>query len=216
MVGKHLITKKYLQAGDSISEKAKKGEPIRHPKTGKSKLALMEKSEEARSALLLVLEKCLQVLEDGSGATEVDRGIELADEAFGTFLEGERERMRAYNEVKLQAANAKEKERRAAALAEKEKVKISTLKYRSAKRKIEAAIAVAGEGLAWHQVTEKRIKNVSDVYRYKYYEVRRELEQELGQVVVDKGIELALKTPERQEVSYFLFIELFLLTKHFF
>jgi hypothetical protein len=52
--------------------------------------------------------------------------------------------------------------------------------------KIEEAIEAAGSGLAWSEVTAKRIKGVSDVYRYKYYEERKKREEALGEPVVVK------------------------------
>lgn len=202
VVGKHNLTKKYLEGVETILELAKKREPMIHPKTSGVRLELIERSREARNSCL---EELVSILGNPSKTGTSDKGekvMKKADQVFELFLNGERERLKEYNGKKLENANAKEKERRIAALEEKERVQISSQKYRSAKKKIEAAIQLAGPKAIWSDVTSKRIKNVSDIYRYKYYEVRKSHEAELGAIIVDKKVERALKSAERQEVIF--------------
>lgn len=108
--------------------------------------------------------------------------------------------MTEYNLGKIQLANEKEQERRVKALQEKEQLKASTVKYQAAKRRIETVIQESGGDAVWKEVTGKRIKGVSDVYRYKYYDQRKALEEEMGKIVVDKSHERAMQAIERQEV----------------
>lgn len=200
VVGKHALTARYLAKGDSIAVKAKKTEPMRHPRTSKGKLLLIEASEAARSQLLEELEATMAPLENASGAA-LDGAIEKAEAAFKVFVEGEKERLVEYALKKLHAAEEKEKERRIAALQEKDRLQTSTKKYRVTRRRIEDAIAKTREEVIWTEVTAKRIKGVSDVYRYKYYEVRKKLEEDMGQIVVEGSQEKALNAIERLEVS---------------
>lgn len=202
VIGKHNLTKKYLEGIESVVDIAKRREPMHHPKTGKGKLELLEESRLARIACL---EDLVKVLGNGIDASSGERSVnetELADQIFEKFLAGETERLKIYNVKKLEAANAKEKERRIAAIEEKERVQVTTQKYRTLKKRIEAAIKEAGPKAIWSDVTSKRIKGVSDIYRYKYYEVRKAAEIEKGAIMIDKKVERALKFAERAEVSF--------------
>ncbi|KAI5474491.1 hypothetical protein MNV49_003214 [Pseudohyphozyma bogoriensis] len=182
VVGKQALTRKYIAQGEGVIAKAKKTEPIRHPKTSKGKLALLAASEKAREGLLAKLEATLEPLESGVGSV-VDDAIAKAEKLFDKFLAEQRGVLAEYYQKKAALEEEKEKERRAAAVAEKAQVLTTTKKYRSVKTKIEEAIAAAGDA-AWSEVTAKRIKGVSDVYRYKYYEVRKAMEEAMGQPIV--------------------------------
>ena len=187
VIGKQALTKKYLAGGESIIVKASKSEPMRHPRTTKTKLALIESSELARSTLLAELETLLLPLEQGKSSDHITDAVVQADEIFATFVSNERAALVAYNARKLIVSKEKEKERRNLALEEKDRLQTTTKKYRANKAKIELAIAEAGEG-DWKEVTAKRIKGVTDIYRYKYFEVRSLLEEELGGEVAGEGV----------------------------
>lgn len=192
VVGKHSLTKQWLETEETVIEMAKKAEPIRHPRTSKNKEVLLDASEKAREAILVKLAALL-----GEGKEDV----EGADATFAAFVAGEKARLVEYNLAKVQTAKEKEKERRVAALKEKDELRTSTKKYQVAKRRIEEAIqAGASSGVSWNEVTGKRIKGVSDMYRYKYYDTRKALEEEMGQIVVDKSLEKAMEAIQRQEV----------------
>lgn len=200
VVGKHLLTAKYSAQGDTVVEQAAKREPMRHPRTSKGKLVLLEASEVARVKILATLESTLSVLEGGKGAT-VDAAIAKAEKAFSVFLGNEKDRLREYTLTKMRAAEEKEKERRIAALQEKERLQTSTKKYRTMKRRIELAIKEVGDDRSWTEVTAKRIKGVSDMYRYKYYEERQKLDQETGDIVVEQRGQREQKALDALEVS---------------
>lgn len=200
VVGKQALTRKYLVAAESVVVKAKKAEPMRHPRTTKTKLVLIEASEAARASLLQQLETVLVPLEQGKSTDAIDSAIARADELFAAFMTEERARLTKYNLKKMATAEEKEKERRNAGLEEKNRLSTTTKKYRLNRAKIELAIKAAGPGTSWAEVTSKRIKNVSDIYRFKYFEVRKALEEALGQEVVDDRHANAMKAILRQEV----------------
>ena len=202
VIGKQALTKKYLVGGESIVVKASKSEPMRHPRTTKTKLVLLESSELARSTLLAELETLLLPLEQGKSTDLISDAVSRADERFAAFVSSERAALVGYNARKLIVSKEKEKERRNSALEEKDRLQTSTKKYRANKAKLELAIAQAGE-VDWKEVTAKRIKGVTDIYRYKYFEVRKALEEELGGEVVGEGMEKMTKAIARQEVCPF-------------
>lgn len=203
VVGKQALTAQFLagpSASSSSNQPPQLREPIRHPRTSARKQALLDASERARTAVLQRLHAALPAT--GS------RDIEAAEAAFSSFMAEEKGRLVEYNVAKVRAAVEKEKERRVAALKERDAVKHSTKKFEIAKRRIEELIAEAegkavsaGEEFSWKEVTSKRIKGVSDIYRYKYYDDRVVLEEQLGQVTRDDSLEKALKAVEKQEVS---------------
>lgn len=204
VVGKHALTKKYLaEVPESSSARAKRAEPVRHPKTSPSKLALLEASEAARSQLLDALEPLLAV------PAVADAAIARAEELFDKFVDEERTRLTEYNLKKMQLAEERENERREKAHEELDKVKTTASKFRIAKRRIEAAIADAGPDVPWTDVTAKRIKTVNDVLRYKYFELRKADEEKAGKEVDNKSRrhEKALKAIAKQEVRFFFFLE---------
>ena len=204
VIGKQALTKKYLAGGESIIVKASKSEPMRHPRTTKTKLALIESSELARSTLLAKLETLLLPLEHSKSSDLITDAVARADELFATFVSNERAALVAYNARKLIVSKEKEKERRNLALEEKDRLQTTTKKYRLNKARIELAIAEAGES-DWKDVTAKRIKGVTDIYRYKYFEVRSSLEEELGGEVAGEGVEKMTKAIARQEVRPLFF-----------
>lgn len=205
VVGKQSLTKKYLKAEKSAVVEIK--EPIRHPKTSKNKLILLESSELARKKLLVELERVLGVLESNKISVEsLDSAVEKADELFEEFIELEQTKLNEYNIKKIELANEKEKSRRSLNLVEKNSLITTTKKYRLNRIKIESAIAAQPE-LNWSQVTSKRIKNVSDVYRFKYFEVRKELEEAMGQLVVENSLDYDIKLLKQQLVSPSLDLE---------
>ncbi|ORY90239.1 hypothetical protein BCR35DRAFT_299835 [Leucosporidium creatinivorum] len=190
VVGKHALTKQWLQSEETVLDLARKAEPIRHPRTSKNKEVLLDASEKAREAIIVRLAALL---------TEGKEDVEGAEKAFAEFIGGEKKRLDEYNVAKVQAANEKEKERRVAALKEKDELRTSTKKYQVAKRRIEEVIQAAEGSSSWNEVTGKRIKGVSDMYRYKYYDTRKALEEEMGQIVVDKSLEKAMEAIQKQE-----------------
>lgn len=201
VVGKHALTRRFLAQTESIAAKAKRTEPVRHPRTSPGKLALLESSERERAALLDKLERVLAPLADAKASADaVDGAVGEGDRLFAAFAAAERDRLTAYNLAKIAAAEEKEKERRNASLIEKDRLDASTKKYRTNRRRIELAIAEAEkEGVSWVEVTAKRVKGVNDVYRYKYYELRKQLEEDLGKKVEDPGHERRMRAIERQE-----------------
>lgn len=195
VVGKHALTKKYLAVpAESASAKAKKAEPVRHPKTSEAKRALYKQSEDARGALLDQLEALLA----GDDAPEAQ--IAEAEAAFAAFVEHDTERLREYHVQKLADEEAKEQARRAEAKDELEAVKTTASKYRAARRRIEEVIAAAGPSTSWADVTGKKISGVLDVYRFKYFDTRKAQDEKSGKKVVRSGREKALNAIASMEV----------------
>ncbi|SGY17771.1 BQ5605_C015g07884 [Microbotryum silenes-dioicae] len=191
VVGKQHLTRQYLATDSFLNGAVETIAPLRHSKTSPNKAALLDASIDARSKVLRTLEPLLR-----SG----DVNLDAADAAFDAFIQDETKRLRAYHLVKLETSLEKERERRLAALQAKEALKTTGSKYKTAKRKIEEAIQESGLAAeAWPEVTAKRIKGVSDVYRYKYYEDRKQLEANKGSVAVDQSREKALAAIEKLE-----------------
>ncbi|SCV68156.1 BQ2448_277 [Microbotryum intermedium] len=191
VVGKQHLTRQYLAADSTSSNVAKTIPSLQHSKTSPNKTALLDASIDARSTVLRKLEPLLR-----SGDVNVD----VADSVFNAFVEDEAKRLRAYHLAKLETSLEKERERRVAALQVKEALKANGTKYKTARRKIEEAIQDSGVPTeAWPEVTAKRIKGVSDVYRYKYYEDRKQLEANTGSIAVDQSREKALAAIEKLE-----------------
>lgn len=188
VVGKHALSRKYLVAGEGIAAQAKNSEPLRHPRTTPAKLVLLEASEGARANFLKQLEATLSPVEASKSVSVIDAAVAKVDDLFELFLSGERHRWGEYNLKRVKAAEEKEKKRRIARLEEKNALEVGTKKYRITKLRIESALAIGAEaGLTWDEVTAKRIKNVSDVYRFKYYEVRHAAEKATGVAVSSEG-----------------------------
>lgn len=198
VVGKQALTRKYMAEDVSSSSPARRNiEPVRHPKTSKSKLALLDASAKARADVLEQLTDKLRPLETGSG--NVKTATKDADEIFNAFIASEKQQLEAYAMKKAQLSAEKERERRVAAAAEKALVETSSKKYARMTTKIEEAIAAVGG--EWKEVTAKRIKNVSDVYRYKYYEVRKAQEDAEGRDEEEAFV--VKRASEKYEVSLF-------------
>jgi hypothetical protein len=196
VVGKQALSRKYLVAGEGIAAQARKSEPLRHPRTTPAKLALLEASEAARANFLSQLESTLSPIEASKSMQVIDTAVAKVDDLFELFLSEERNRWGEYNLKKIKAAEGKEKKRRTARMEEKNALEVGTKKYRLTKLKIESALALGAEaGLSWDEVTAKRIKNVSDVYRFKYYEIRHAAEEAAGLAVSAEGRRVAL-SPE--------------------
>lgn len=201
VVGKQALTASFLARNDDTAvSKPRLVEPIRHPRTSARKQVLLDASAQARTT---VLEQLAQALTSSSSSgSRATADIDGAERAFSAFIEDETRRLREYNVAKVRVAAEREKERRVAALKARDESRTSTKKYELAKRRIEELIAEGGgEGSSWKEVTSKRIKGVSDVYRYKYYDERVALEEQMGQVTRDDSLEKALKAVEKQEVS---------------
>jgi hypothetical protein len=198
-------------------EKAKRGEPLRSVKLSgnEKKMALVEASKAAREGLLEKLEKVLSPLKGGK-AEEQEKAVEEAEKLWEEYLEGEKDRLLAYNQDKARTAMEKEQERKLAALrGEGEEAggeDGGKTKYLSAKRKIEKALKAEGASVtpgeeaegagakSWKEVTGTRIKGVTDSQRYKYQRERERREEEMGKSVKDFDVEDAVGKVERFEV----------------
>ncbi|KAL8286199.1 hypothetical protein RQP46_004687 [Phenoliferia psychrophenolica] len=197
VVGKHALTKKYLALeAESASAKARKAEPVRHPKTSEAKRAMYAQSEDARGALLDHLEAVL------SGGNIGDAQVADAEAAFVKFVAEDTTRLREYHSKKMADEDEKDKVRREDAKDEIALVKTTSSKYRAARRRIDELVADAGPSSSWIDITAKRIPGVSDVYRFKYIETRKALDEKNGKTVVRTGREKALKNIATMEPTF--------------
>lgn len=221
VVGKQALTRKYLVVRGGIAEQAQKAEQLRHPRTSVAKGLLLDASEIARAELLKRLEVLLAP--DAASTVETSKGgsavvtlevVAKADDLFEAFLVEERERWSEYHAKRAKVADEREKERRSAGVEAKELLEVGTKKYRLTMMKIEEAIAKAvkegkKEGVSWRDVTAKRIKGVSDVYRFKYFEIRDVLEgggiTTVGAGKGEKEKPNGVKSVGRYEVSFIYF-----------
>ncbi|GAA5917935.1 hypothetical protein JCM6882_004131 [Rhodosporidiobolus microsporus] len=227
VVGKHALTAPFLASAtssglSSVLAQAKRAEPLRSAKLlqpqNEKKLALLDASKAAREALLEALEAALLPLKDASAkkVAEQDRAVQEAERLWDVYLDGERDRLLAYNRDKVRSAMEKEQERKLAVLRgevapEGQSEAGENTRYLAAKRKIERALKAAGAGLvpgeevegqtSWKEVTGVRIKGVTDSHRYKYQRERQRAEEELGKTVKDFDVEDAVAKVERYEPS---------------
>ncbi|GAA6041625.1 hypothetical protein JCM8097_007773 [Rhodosporidiobolus ruineniae] len=225
VVGKHALTARFLasdpSAVDSVVARAKRSEPLRSvTKTSEKKAALLDASRAARNALLEELESVLEPLrrvegKNAASGQEQDQAVAQAEERWAAYLEGEKDRLLAYNQDKVRTAMEKEQERKLAALRGEgesgEDVKTEKTRYLAAKRKIERAIKAAGGSVipgedeegktSWKEVTGVRIKGVTDKHRYKYHRERNKAEEEMGRAVKEFDVEDAVAKVERYEPS---------------
>ncbi|KAM0793710.1 hypothetical protein ACM66B_001135 [Microbotryomycetes sp. NB124-2] len=202
IVGKQALTSRFVAQSTSLTQQAANSEPVRHPRTSAAKLVFLQQSEQARAVVLDRLEAILNP--SRPGADDVDVGA--ADEVFDKFVKSEKAKLDEYNLSKLRLATEKEKERRLKALKDKDESKVNSKRYLAAKRRIEEVIqereAEAGEKgqeFSWKEVTGKRIKGVSDVYRYQYYDERKALEAEVGKVTRDDSFNKAVSAAKMQQ-----------------
>ncbi|BGP12287.1 hypothetical protein JCM10213_000017 [Rhodosporidiobolus nylandii] len=223
VVGKHVLTSRFLASNaavDSVLARAKRAEPIRSQRAGQSekKLALQDASRAAREALLEKLEGVLAPLKNVAPAAVAaqEKAVEQAEQMWEEYLDGERDRLLAYNQDKVRSAMEKEQERKLAALRGETEAgaegdaQTEKTRYLAAKRKIQRALKAAGcattpgseEGAkSWKEVTGVRIKGVTDKHRYKYHKERSRAEEEMGKATKDFDVEDAVKKVERYEPS---------------
>ncbi|KAK4050438.1 hypothetical protein OIV83_003508 [Microbotryomycetes sp. JL201] len=202
IVGKQSLTSRFVaNTLPNGQQAAADTEPARHPRTSAAKLAFLQTSETARAAVLRQLEAILSPdLQEG------DVDVQAAEVAFDKFIQSEKARLDEYNLSKLRAATEKEKERRLKALKDKDESKVDSKKYAAAKRRIEelvqekeAEASDKKQEFSWKEVTGRRIKGVSDVYRYQYYDERKALETEMGKVTRDLSFNKAVSAAKMQQ-----------------
>lgn len=221
VVGKHALTARFLASNasvDSVLARAKRAEPIRSVKLAslnEKKVVLLDASRDAREGLLEALEKVLSPLKEGGKKEEQDEAVEKAEKLWSEYLEGEKDRLLAYNQDKARTAMEKEQERKMATLRGEGAEGVEgaaaaeRTKYLAAKRKVEKALKAAGASVtpgeeggktSWKEVTGTRIKGVTDKHRYRYQRERNKIEEEMGKTVKDFDVEDAVSKVERYEV----------------
>ncbi|KAK4049605.1 hypothetical protein OIO90_005364 [Microbotryomycetes sp. JL221] len=206
IVGKHALTRQYIVDDTTVVEKAQQTEPLRHPRTSKAKEAFLNASEQARRQVLARLAAILTPADEGH-----DAGVEQAEQVFDKFVKHEKHQLDDYNLTKLRNSTEKEQQRRLKALKDRDSLKPNSKKYAAAKRRIDDLIqerqeqveqAGSAAEFSWKEVTSKRIKGVSDVFRYQYYDERKALEVEMGKVTTDQSFDKAVKAAKLQQPAF--------------